>query len=618
MKNLTQKTVQSTSSKDFFDDRAVDVKQLDQRTLTPESETAKKFVKPFSYGYMSIYKPVGSKNWFTETRHELSPRDLWREHQLTKRAIGVRFGAETTYVMLDVDIDSPHHPYNDEKGLTSIKGAMESIGLVRSVDIRSSHSEGLHLFYPLPKSVSTYSLACAVGYALEQTGLTIKQGTLETFPNRKNYGTKEAPVEYNGHRLPLQPESGSYLLDENLAPYSDSIEALVILWEQAAAAQDIKQLEKSLTTAPRQRSTEFSQSTNDRMSFKDFSDSILATWHLGFTDFHQTHKLILPFAIKYYVLDCITDREELAAAIENGIRSARGYHQYCRDKREVKGLAQRNAKYVIEARKPNGKPRYFPHTNRCVRQSQEIDQPVTAREKQLTAVERIKLALEQIGDRVFDTVREAIAAIRAIAKCSPSTLYREGIKELWKHLTNCNKAYSNDCSDLDVDYCTANANLENAESITQSLVTVPSTIDGWRDEILPSRKINDPVISGMPAASIFCEQSSEPIQANDFQPIMTPDQQLAIARTCPSPPMPESANRRSPKEPPRPNPSTLENIQAIVTADPSKAGSQLAMLQAKLFLPWLKSEERSQTEAAIAWLKKLLECDRTRMQLEPL
>ena len=34
-----------------------------------------------------------------------------------------------------------------------------------------------------------------------------------------------------------------------------------------------------------------------------------------------------------------------------------------------------------------------------------------------------------------------------------------------------------------------------------------------------------------------------------------------------------------------------------------KARSQLAMLKAKLLMPWLKAEERSQTEEVIAWLE---------------
>ena len=89
---------------------------------------------------------------------------------------------------------------------------------------------------------------------------------------------------------------------------------------------------------------------------------------------------------------------------------------------------------------------------------------------------------------------------------------------------------------------------------------------------------------------------------------MTFNQAIAIASTCPSSPMPENSRWRKRKEPPRENPSTLEKIQAIINANPSRVRPQLAMLKAKLLLPWLESKERSQTEEAIAWLEDNLEC----------
>ena len=86
---------------------------------------------------------------------------------------------------------------------------------------------------------------------------------------------------------------------------------------------------------------------------------------------------------------------------------------------------------------------------------------------------------------------------------------------------------------------------------------------------------------------------------------MSFEQQVAIASTCKSETGGAIDQWRKPKEPPRENPSTLEKIQAIITADPSRARSQLAKLKAKLILPWIKGEERSQTEQAIAWLENL-------------
>ena len=105
--------------------------------------------------------------------------------------------------------------------------------------------------------------------------------------------------------------------------------------------------------------------------------------------------------------------------------------------------------------------------------------------------------------------------------------------------------------------------------------------------------------------SKFLLETSEPLPDNELKPIMSFDQQIAIASICKPEPVETSNQWHKRKEPPRENPSTLENIKAIVTADPSRARSQLAMLKAKLLMPWLKSksEERSQTEAAIAWLQ---------------
>ena len=95
----------------------------------------------------------------------------------------------------------------------------------------------------------------------------------------------------------------------------------------------------------------------------------------------------------------------------------------------------------------------------------------------------------------------------------------------------------------------------------------------------------------------------ESLSDNELKKIMSFEQQIAIASTCKAELIETSNQWHKPKEPPRENPSKLENIKAIVTADPSRARSQLAMLKAKLLIPRLSREERSETEEAIAWLE---------------
>lgn len=229
-------------------------------------------------------------------------------------------------------------------------------------------------------------------------------------------------------------------------------------------------------------------------------------------------------------------------------------------------------------------------------------------ETQPTAIERITQAIAQLSNQAFSKVREAIASIRAIAKCSPTTLYKPEIKKLWQPLIkSCNTNTSNDFNTPESEKTEKQPTAQNPEIITESLVTVnpPNEVffSGSKEE-----KINQTNSIPLPEVSKFSDEILKPIQEKEYKQIMAFEQQVAIASTCPSPMMLETSKWHKPKEPPRQNPSTLESIKAIITANPSKVHSQLAMLRAKLLMPWLKAEERSQTEEAIAWLEELNNC----------
>ena len=164
--------------------------------------------------------------------------------------------------------------------------------------------------------------------------------------------------------------------------------------------------------------------------------------------------------------------------------------------------------------------------------------------------------------------------------------------------------------------------MENAESFTESGVTVlaPNEVC-YACEVsfsLPELNQQNAEVEnlGFDSLDFFsfdggankdnnCTEELEVLPDNEFKPIMTFNQAVAITSICKAEIGGADNQWRKPKEPPRENPSTLEKVEAIVTADPSRARSQLAMLKAKLLMPWLKSEERSQTEAAIAWLEAL-------------
>ena len=152
--------------------------------------------------------------------------------------IGKRFGQLTNYLMIDIDINSPFHP--NHNGFETILTAMERIGLVRYLIVRSSTSEGIHLYFPLPEPVNSWQLAYTAHSALTANGIHIQGGQCELFPNKKSFN-----AEFNGHRLPLQ--NGSFLLDKDFCPISNCKADFLHRWQTAATHQGEKTLQQALT-----------------------------------------------------------------------------------------------------------------------------------------------------------------------------------------------------------------------------------------------------------------------------------------------------------------------------------------------------------------------------------
>ena len=152
--------------------------------------------------------------------------------------IGKRFGQLTNYLMIDIDIHSPFHP--DNHGFQTILAAMERLGLVRYLIVRSSTSGGLHLYFPLPEPVNAWQLAYIAHSTLTANGIAIVGGQCELFPNKKSFN-----ADFNGHRLPLQ--DGSFLLNKDFSPISNCRADFLTRWDTAAAHQDNEKLQQALT-----------------------------------------------------------------------------------------------------------------------------------------------------------------------------------------------------------------------------------------------------------------------------------------------------------------------------------------------------------------------------------
>jgi hypothetical protein len=275
-----------------------------------------------------------------------------REYLDIERLIGVNFGKTTKYALIDLDYNSQYHPSYDRDRYKEILHALESIGLTRYIVIQSSYSRGLHIYLPLSKAVPTFWLAAAIRVTLIAAGFEIKNGQLEIFPNTKRFAS--APGDhshYHPHRLPLQPNSGSWLMeDDGLSPQpiSDSIEAQIgeflNQWELAAQGQDLDLLDRELPQL-------YDRYKANKHKYRDRRDDwnsveaekwrldLLLTIATGWWDCHQTYNL-LPKILAYGVVFLKLTGEALYEWMLETILNAPGYYQYCRHQHEIEKIVR--------------------------------------------------------------------------------------------------------------------------------------------------------------------------------------------------------------------------------------------------------------------------------------
>ena len=215
---------------------ADEIKQWDYRPVPQPDrwlpETQKKFSHWFNYGWNWIYWDFVKGSWVT--RHErITDQEIWEWWQDPNALIGIGFDTKTRYALIDIDYGSKYH---NKEGLRLIREGLAIIGIYRTILYKSSNSGGWHLLCPLPEAVNSFKLAQVISIAFSEINLEIAPGQIEIFPNVKSYG-KEKVTLFNRHRLPLQ--TGSYLLNDDLEPYSNDIDTLLAQMDQAADCVDI-------------------------------------------------------------------------------------------------------------------------------------------------------------------------------------------------------------------------------------------------------------------------------------------------------------------------------------------------------------------------------------------
>ncbi len=355
--------------------------------------------------------------WKTERRYPMKSRVLYHRWADPTEILGVRFDHTTEYGLLDIDVESQYHPRQNPNAIAELQIALETIGITRTFLVRSSWSDGLHLYFPLNGVVNTFNLAVAIKFCLQTQGFEVKEGQLEIFPNDKSYGVV-TKILYKGHRLPLQPETGSWLLDDDLQGISNQLSDLFRIWDIASIGQDMSELSSALLIARQNRLTKPRRRLNNVEAWRQDLEITIAE---GWTDAHQTNHLLKQIGCYGVVFEELSG-DALIKYIRETATGAPGYAQWCGHQHQIEVRSRSWAKAVEKY--------YWPLGTHA--KSRPVDNVVPFNQRRsLTAQEEIKAAITILeeSDRLPEAITARAQAISELAGTSLGTLYRH--KVLW-------------------------------------------------------------------------------------------------------------------------------------------------------------------------------------------
>jgi hypothetical protein len=374
---------------------------------------------PHRYDYIwAVHPNPGAKpEWQTETRHPLADRTIQQGSQL----YGVRFGTETNYAMLDIDIGSRYHPRQDPFGVDRLLLALEPLGLISHLMLQSSHSGGLHLYFPFEQAQTSWKIALAISTLLENAGFKLYPGQLEIFPNPKPYATDGKPSLFGAHRLPLQ--MGSYLLDQDYQPVAYSQSRFVEQWTYCTNRNDLdkKQLDRLIKQIKRRCF---------RLSGKadKFLNDLNAEIELGWTGYGQTNRLLGRIAMRTYVFHHILhggeplNGDQLIQAIITIAKALPGYQDWCQHQHEITHRAAEWARCVEESH-------YFPYGTKAASQPKDGETVPTLSYNQ----QRLEDARTRIKDAVADLLNQSALSSKATERFKHLLGYGIGGGSLYRH-----------------------------------------------------------------------------------------------------------------------------------------------------------------------------------------
>ena len=561
-------------------------KGIDPNSLTTTELTAQTFASFFPYSWNFIYakniERTSKPEWKTETRYPITGRRLYDYWADNETLIGVRFGNQTEYALLDIDKNSPYHPNNNHKKFKTVLQALEDIGLVRPLIVQSSHSEGLHIYYPLRQEVSSFGIACVIKACLQKNNCEIAAGVIESFPNTKKYDS-----EYNGHRLPLQ--TGSYQLDNDLQIIGRDLNQFVETWLTIQEQQDLDLLNQAIAEAKANY-----QPPKDNRKTIQWREDLEKQIEAGWTGQGQSNQLLYLMG-KYarVFLGCEED-EAIAEYITKTAKAAAGFIKYCGDIQRLEQKAKDIAKWCIKHHFPWGSKKEGQTNTGSNGENENIENKKA--QKQAERLERIRTSVNELNKtrEIPETIRGMAQAIAKTAKVSVETLYEN--KHLWhpEFTESCNSINTNNFNPSS----TAIADpIEQAETYTESTVTEKPLYKALAPCETPLRvqelpKVADVDFQGLTNLPKSSPKTNDPMWIETHGRLSHPKNEISKVAISQNPsPKTANADCLHPYEP-----TKSEPISAI--------GSRIGYLRTLLETPILR---RGKSAAEIARLQAELE-----------
>ncbi|MEA5487623.1 MULTISPECIES: hypothetical protein [Pseudanabaena] len=556
-------------------------KGLAANTLTTTELVAQTFASFFPYSWNFIYAKnidrTSKPEWKTETRYPITGRRLYDYWADNETLIGVRFDNQTEYAMLDIDKGSPYHPNNNYEKFKTVLLALEDIGLVRPLIVQSSHSEGLHIYYPLWQEVPSFGIACAIKSCLQKNNCEIASGIIESFPNTKKYDS-----EYNGHRLPLQ--TGSYQLDNDLQIIGRDLNQFVETWLTVQEQQDIDLLKQAIAEAKANY-----QPPKDNRKTIQWREDLEKQIQQGWTGQGQSNELLYLMG-KYarVFLGCEED-EAIVEYITKTARAAAGFLKFCGDIKRLEQKAKDIAKWCMK--------NHFPFGSKKGEQTENENEKTETQkaQKQAERLERIRTSVNELNKagEMPETIRGMAQAIAKTAKVSVETLYEN--KQIWhpEFTETSNSINTNNSAPSPTAIAPPN---EQAETQTESSVTekalykaLASSETPLRGQELPKfANVDFQVATDLPKSP---QKTSDPMWIETHGRLSQPKAEISkVAISQNLSPKTANADCLRPYQPPKSEPmsaigSRIGYLKALLETPilrRSKSASEIASLQAEL------------------------------------